>query len=231
MPYAQHTDAIHNYRTELATETERVLDQTEKDLEKQLADITEEFSGKLQIVADYEDDIFKSISEERLEITSDASTKDGQTCKQQASLADRMRDFEKIVAVEADHLDQLWREWQKTQLELVCLAIAVLGLEGVELSFDQDDECLRASVQVAVDSCREHEAACADVKKRVGHVEKSIRTIADNAISHLNEQEKVRLYRRSLAIKAADTHRTVQSWKINEKKKIQKIKRIMMETD
>ena len=97
-----------------------MLDQTEKDLEKQLADITVEFSGKLQIVADYEDDIFRSISEERLEITCDSPARDGETRKQQASLADCMRDFEKIVEAEAAHLDDLWKEWQKTQLELVC---------------------------------------------------------------------------------------------------------------
>ena len=62
-------------------------------------------------------------------------------------------------------------------------------------------------------------------------MEKSIRKMADETINHLNEQEKVRGLSISLVAEAADAHVIIQVWKINEKKKIQKIKRIMMETD
>lgn len=208
-----------------------MLQKTEKDLEKQLANITVEFGGKLQIVADFEDDIFTSISEERLEITSNSPAKDGQTQKQQASLADRMRRFEKIVAAEAAHLEDLWKEWQQTQLELVCLTVEVLGEDGVEILFDQDDKDLRAGIQAALHSSRGHTATAADVKVKTGHIAKSIQTIADETTNHLNEQEKVRVFQESLAANAADIYSTIQGWKINEKKKIQKIKQIMMETD
>ena len=68
-PHTYFTDAIHAYRIELASETERVLGRTEKDLEKQLADITVEFGGKLHIVAEYENNIFKSVSEDHQRLT------------------------------------------------------------------------------------------------------------------------------------------------------------------
>jgi hypothetical protein len=224
-------DAIHAYRIELASETERILGKTEKDLEKQLADVTVEFSGKLQIVAEYEDNIFKPISEERLEITSSLPGKNGLTRKEHGSLADRMRDFETIVSIEAAHLGELWKEWQETQLELVCLAIEVLGPEGVELLFNQDDNRLAAKVRMAFESSKEHESTWADVKDKASHIERSVRTIADETTNNLNEQEKVRRFRERSMNHAANTLLTAQGWKINEKKKIQKIKQIMMEAD
>ena len=145
-------------------------------------------------MADFEDDIFKPISEERLEITSGSPGKDGQTRKQHATLAERMRDFEKTVAVEAAHLEKLWKEWQETQLELVCLAIEVLGKDGVGFLFDKDDRALAARVHAAVQSSREHDASHADIKEKAAHLDRSIRKAADETINDLNEQEKVRSF-------------------------------------
>lgn len=183
---------MNNYRIELASETKRQLSQTENDLDKQLADISAEFGAKLRIVAEYEDNIFKSISGERLEITNVPAEKDGQPQKRQASLADRMQEFESVVAAESAHLEKLWKEWHDTNLELVCLAIQFLGPKGVNFAPKQDDTTIAPQMTAAGDANREHEARRIELKEQAAELEKSVRATAEETINHLNEQEKVR---------------------------------------
>ncbi|KAF7513349.1 hypothetical protein GJ744_009770 [Endocarpon pusillum] len=205
------TDSIDTYRTELGSETDRLLAQTEHALDQQLAQITQEFGGQLRLVADFESKVFSPISEERLEIVVGSAGKDGQTSVQYATLADRMRDLEKVVSAEAAQLESLWKEWYATNLELVRLAVEVLGPARVKASRNQDDKNFAAQVNAAVDENRGHEARHTEYQKQSAEMESSIRATAREAINHLTEQEK--------------------EWRITEKKKIQQIKKIMMEAD
>lgn len=185
------TDTIHAYRVHLGLETDRLLTQTETGLDNQLADITAEFGGKLRMVAEYEDGIFKPISEERLEITTGAAENNGQTRKQEATLADRMRDFESILATEAAHLEGLWKEWHATNRELVCLAIEVLGPNGVKLALDQRDGETAALMDAAVDANKGNEARRRALHEQAMELERSIRGTTQEAIRNFKEQEKV----------------------------------------
>ncbi|ERF70595.1 hypothetical protein EPUS_02461 [Endocarpon pusillum Z07020] len=204
-------DSIDTYRTELGSETDRLLAQTEHDLDQQLAEITQEFGGQLRLVADFESKIFSPISEERLEIVVGSAEEGGQTSVQYATLADRMRDLERVLSAEAAQLESLWKEWYATNLELVRLAVEVLGPVGVKASRNQDDKSLTAQVTAAIDENRGHEARHTEYQKKAAEMERSIRATAREAINHLTEQEK--------------------EWRITEKKKIQKIKQIIMEAD
>ena len=53
LPHMFLTDTIHTYRSEVDLETDRLLAQTETDLNKQLNHIIAEFGGQLNI-ADYQ---------------------------------------------------------------------------------------------------------------------------------------------------------------------------------
>jgi hypothetical protein len=190
-PHQHLTDSIDTYRTELCLETDRLLAQTEHDLDQQLAQITREFGGQLRLVADFESKIFSPISEERLEIVVGSVEKGGQTLVQYATLADRMRDLEKVVSAEAAQLESLWKEWHATNLELVRLAVEVLGPAGVKASRSQDDKSLAAQVKAAIDENRRHEARHTEHEKQAAEMERSIRATAREAINNLTEQEKV----------------------------------------
>lgn len=192
LPHTLLIDTIQTYRTELDRETGRLLTQTESDLDKQLAHITEEFGGQLKLVAEYENHIFKSISEDRLEIIGGSPEKNGRAQKQHVTLADRMRDFEQVVSEEAARIETLWKEWHVTNLQLACLAVEVLGPDGVELAFNQENKSLAAQMTAAVDANRRHEARRADYKEQAAELESSIRLTARETISNLHEQEKVR---------------------------------------
>jgi hypothetical protein len=192
LPHQPLTDTIDAYRTELALETERVLAHTEHGLNNQLEQITEEFGGGLKIVAEHEDNIFKPISEERLEITKSSPEKNGQALKQHVTLAGRMREFETLVATEATHLEALWKEWHATNLELVCLAIEVLGPDGVELAFNQDDKRTAAQINAAVDASRGDEARHNAFKEQAADMEHLVSMNAQETVNSLIEQEKVR---------------------------------------
>ncbi len=185
------TDSIDTYRTELNSETGRLLAQTEHDLNQQLAQITREFGGQLKLVADYESKIFSPICEERLEIVVGSVEKGGQTSVQHATLAERMREFEQVVSAEAAQLETLWKEWYATNLELVRLAVEVLGPDGVEVSRNQDDMSLAAQANGAIDANRRHEARRTEYTDQAAEVERSIGATAKEAIQHLAEQEKV----------------------------------------
>ena len=191
-PHQRLTDSIDTYRTELDSETDRLLAQTEHDLDQQLAQITREFGGQLRLVADFESKIFSPISEERLEIVVGSVEKGGQTSVQYATLADRMRDLEKVVSAEAAQLETLWKEWYATNLELVRLAVEVLGPAGVEVSRNQDDKSLAAQVNAAINENRGHEARHTEHTTQATEMERSIRATAREAINNLAEQEKVR---------------------------------------
>ncbi len=173
-------------------ETDRLLAQTEHDLEQQLAQITREFGGQLKLVADYESKISSPVSEERLEIVSSSVGKNGQTSVQNATLADRMLDFEKVVSAKAAQLETLWKEWFSANLELVHLAVEVLGPDGVEVSHHQDGKSLAAQAYAAVDANRRHEARRTESTQQAAEMEKSIRATAREAIDNLTGQEKVR---------------------------------------
>ncbi len=191
-PYQRLADSINTYRTELDSETSRLLAQTEHDLNQQLAQITREFGGQLKLVADYESKIFSPLGEERLEIVIGSVEKAGQISVQHATLADRMRDFGKVVSAEAAQLETLWKEWYATNLELVRLAVEVLGPDGVEVSRNQDDMSLAAQANGAIDAYRRHEARRVDHTQQAVEMERSIAATAREAIHHLGEQEKVR---------------------------------------
>ena len=197
MPVVQYltahgTDTIHTYRHQVHSETNRLLAQTETDLDNQLADITAEFGGKLRVVAKYEDEIFKPISEERLEITMGASEANGQTLRQEATLTDRMLDFERILAAEAAHLEALWKEWHATNRELVCLAIEFLGSDGVHIIPEQKDADTATSFNAAVDASEGRGNRRRDLQRQAVDLERSICTTIQETIDTFKEQEKVR---------------------------------------
>jgi hypothetical protein len=107
-------------------------------------------------------------------------------------LADRMHSFEEVVARETVHLESLWKEWHETHLELVFLAVEVLGPDGADLALKEGDNNVAAKKQTAIDGSRELEANRAEVNERVAELEASIRTTAEETINDLTEQEKVR---------------------------------------
>jgi hypothetical protein len=142
-------------------------------------------------VAEYEGIIFKPISEERLEIIAGWPEKNGQSCKQLSTLAHRMKDFETIVATEAAHLENLWKDWHATNLELVKLAIEVLGRDAAELALSREDNDLAAQMNAAAVASRRHEARRTALKEQAADLERTIRTTAGETINNLDEQEKV----------------------------------------
>jgi hypothetical protein len=142
-------------------------------------------------VAEYEGNIFKPISEERLEIIAGWSEKNGQPRKQLSTLAHRMKDFGTIVATEAAHLKNLWKDWHTTNLELVKLAIEVLGRDAAELALCREDNDLAAQMNAAVDASRRHDARRTALKEQVADLERTIRMTAGETINNLDEQEKV----------------------------------------
>jgi hypothetical protein len=186
-------DSIESCRDQLASEAVRLLDQTEEDLEQHLERITNDFDVQLKLVAEYEENVFQPISEQRLEITTGASEKNGKARKQHATLADRMQDFENIVTVKAARLETLWKEWHATNMELVCLAIEVLGQDGVELALGQDkSSSIMAQVDAATSVNRSQEDRRGDYKEQADELGRRIHTTAKETIDNLNEQEKVR---------------------------------------
>lgn len=103
-----------------------------------------------------------------------------------------MRDFEKVVAAETSHLERLWEEWHATNLELVCLAIEVLGKDGVELALNENDKITAAQMDAAAEKNKEHEARRADVEREAAGMKSFIHATAEETIKALVEQEKVR---------------------------------------
>jgi hypothetical protein len=172
-------------------ETGCLLSQSEKDFDNHLTHINEEFGGQLQLVADYENKIFQPISEDRLEITSRSPDKNDPPQKQQVTLADRMRDFQQVFSTEAAHLETLWKKWHATSLELACLAVEVLGPDGVKLAFNTENQDTAAHVSAAINAHRAGMATCATVNERAAELESLIRRTAEEAISNLDQQEKV----------------------------------------
>jgi hypothetical protein len=161
-------------------------------LNKQLENISSDFGGKLKIVAEYEDNIFKPISEERLEITTNSLERNGHAQKQHASLADRMNEFGKVVAAEEAHLQRLWKEWQETQTNFVCLAAEVLGPEDINVTFEKTDTLVATAMNAAFAAYKEAEARRSELKDDADGLEESVGMIAEDTLNMLNEQEKVR---------------------------------------
>lgn len=190
---SRRTDTISDYRTQLNSETERRLAQTENDLDRQLAKITSEFGGQLRIVANFEESIFKPISEERLEISSGSPEENAEPQKKYATLAERMRAFEKMFAEKAAHLETLWKEWHATNLELVCLAVEVLGPNGVQLNLSQEEDSDAAKILAALEASSEHECRRANMNEKGADLENSVSALARETVNNLNEQEKVGL--------------------------------------
>lgn len=103
-----------------------------------------------------------------------------------------MRDFEKVAAAEISHLERLWEEWQATNLELVCLAIEVLGKDGVELTLNDNDKTTAAQKDAAAEKNSGHEARRTDIKGEAAEMVRSVQMTAEETIKTLIEQEKVR---------------------------------------
>jgi hypothetical protein len=101
-----------------------------------------------------------------------------------------MREFEQVVSTEAAHLETLWKGWHATSLELACLAVEVLGPDGVALASNPDNQSTAAHVTAAnANSARM--ATRAAFNERAAELESSVRRTAEETISNLNEQEKV----------------------------------------
>lgn len=116
---------------------------------------------------------------------------DGQTLRQEATLADRMLDFERTLVAEAAHLEALWKGWHATNRELACLAIEFLGSDGVEIKSDQKDTDTATSFNAALNASKGHGNRRRNLQEQAVDLERSICTIAKETINTFKEQEKV----------------------------------------
>lgn len=144
------------------------------------------------MVAAYEDDIFKPISEERLEITTEPAERSDRSGKKYTTLADQMSGFRQLVETETVNLQRLWKEWHRINLDLVWLAIEVLGPDSVELALDQHDQSISSRKNTAAAENQRHRARQTGFENKSAELIEAIRTAAKETIDVLNEQEKVR---------------------------------------
>jgi hypothetical protein len=103
-----------------------------------------------------------------------------------------MNEFQQVVETESSHLQTLWKEWHNVKMGLVCVAIEVLGPEGVGFSLGQDDQGIPSRTDTAVDAHQRDQANRAAVREKAGRLKQAIYMTAGKSMDDLYEQEKVR---------------------------------------
>lgn len=194
------TGVIENYRSDLVTMSDERLDQTEEGLKRQLTEISSDFGGKLKIIDGYEKNIYRPISGESFEVMpGNAGKKEGKT-RQETTLEERMRHFEEVLTTEAARLEQLHRQWFETQLDLISLALEILGSEGLQQ--EQEGESIEAKTtakfHAAIKTGTDRAAEQARIEERAKDVENSVKSMGAKAGKELNDNEKVRLRNKPL---------------------------------
>ncbi len=169
---------------------EQLLTEIETEATGKLEEVIADFEEKLQIAIDYEARAFQSVAEERLLITLE-SQKDGVVEKREVIFGDRILEFMETAEEEERILDGLWRQWVETQLEMICLAMEVLGPDEIAI----DDGKMAANLQEKLESAfqihTQHKNAYSESLERLAAIKESAKKTSARTLKTLKEQQKV----------------------------------------
>ena len=130
------------------------------------------------------------MADERLLITIQ-SQEDGVTEKREVIFGERMLEFMETVELEERTLDDLWRQWTETQLEMINLAMEVLGPDEIVI----DDEKMSASLQETIERASQvhsqHRSAYNESLESLANIKESAKKISARTLKTLKEQQQV----------------------------------------
>lgn len=182
---------IDQNQEELADNAEMELDKVASDLNLSLDNIMNKMENKMIFIERKEQNLFKPVAEEQLQITSTSAS--GEKTDILESLGDRMTEFEEIVNRHAKALDKLWAEWQVIQDEIITLWVKELGPDAIPVNNNSIPNALKDVVEAGTISWRQAEVVNQDMKKEVQSLQKNIEECTSGAMKTAKEQEKVRI--------------------------------------
>ena len=167
-----------------------MLIRVEQEATVELARIAEHFDEKLQLAIDYETRAFQSIADERLLLTTTTPGKKTMT-KQEVVFGARMTEFEQLVEREEAEIEALWREWEKVQVETVCLALEVLGPKEVAVADEEKSVIAPEKVKGANQRYSEQEETLKNATEELAAIEISANEVTSRTLKTLKEQQEV----------------------------------------
>ena len=142
------TANIKKSRHHLQEQAENIINSTYQDLIQRITSSNSHFVQTLQTIKSTNDEIQKSLREDKLHFISN----DGKSAGIQV-LGDRMKRFQKVIATEEKELEVLRKQWADVQQKSLVLASEVLfegGIEGLSTARAGDNAGCISSEQKAI---------------------------------------------------------------------------------
>ena len=161
----------------------------ETEANDKLDEVIADFEEKLQLTIDYEARAFHSVADERLLIMFEPPNNKVLE-KREVIFGDRMLEFMHVVEEEEKMLDKLWRQWTGIQLEMICLAMEVLGPDQIVL----EEKHMSANVQEKVNAASQihgqHKQALEETLDKTAAIEESSKKTTARTLKTLKDQQK-----------------------------------------
>lgn len=200
------TEAFDVKRDELGNWAEGILGEEQTRVNEELLSLEDHFASRLKFMQDLEDLVDAPFGTQ----TSGTVTLEDETGKLEEVdivIEDRMQDYCSIIEQEEEKLKDLSRQWDVSQLEMICLAVEVLGVSRAEV---QENEALETALK-HLDNAG------------ISHKDKSERYVeAGNNVSAFNTELKGLCDETTKATKAIQT-----SWRTERKKILDNIKKAL----
>ena len=168
-----------------------MLNEVEHDANAELVHVVEDFEEKLQLALDYETRAFQSIADERLLITTLSPEKKAMR-EEEVVFGERMKEFQHVMEKEEAIIEALWREWEEIQIEMVCLALEVLGPEDVTLEEEKASAITPQKVAGAVHCYLQHQDAFNETLDKTAAIQNSVKKVTSRTLKTLRDQQEVR---------------------------------------
>lgn len=197
------------------------------DLMCELEAIASNFGTSLALARSIETQLSASIAAQKLAITQERSAKGNE--RQVVVFGDRMREFQHILDESEASLQQMWKEWSAVQIEIMGIAVEVLG--PAALMVDQGnlatglEEQLQSAVQVNAEDARARNTNQA----RLQDIERSCQQLCSTTLVETQELQKVRNIPH-LAV--TQRHLTwLQEWRLSRKRLLDEVQKAVSQLE
>ncbi|RMZ92415.1 hypothetical protein DV736_g327, partial [Chaetothyriales sp. CBS 134916] len=184
-------DLIDEHRKKLGEDSDTKLRRDEDALNQNIDALKIGFQSQIELLRDAEGPILQSMANEKLRIASEPQRL-AETAGHQfevVKLRDRVQAFEAYIREKEQEIVRLMAEWNKTQIEILCMAVEIVGRDKFNL-LDEIPQSIDQNVRQAIDKHKHIQQGHENDLAKIASVEASIKELTQQTKKIAKTQQK-----------------------------------------
>ncbi|RMD41733.1 hypothetical protein DV735_g3408, partial [Chaetothyriales sp. CBS 134920] len=184
-------DLIDEHRKKLRQDTDTKLREDEDVLNHNLDTLKAEFQSQIEVLRDAEGPILQSMADERLRVALEVPEFEGAADEEfeVVYLRNRVEAFEAYVQAKEQEIARLMAEWNDTQVEILCLAVEMVGRHRFKI-VDEIPRSMDQTVKQANDKYKHAQEEHENELARIVSVELKVKQLTQETKKRAKAQQK-----------------------------------------